>query len=286
MVSAASGARYVTAFLADRFSCIYGKATVYINMIPDRSRDMDEKSWWDLWNSSYRTKDNNDAVSSELFERAAAVVNTMTQTAGCRVLEVACGAGALSRFLTYSSYHGLDISPAAIEIARQKAKTIQQSTGVPPPTYEAADFHDWPLPPDPFDVVVCVDAIMCFRDQQLALRKMAQGLRPGGTLVLTAINPFVYNRIRRTATTPIQSGPVSRWLSGGELHAMIKSVGLAIERSWTIMPRGNRGILRLINSSRLNQAFGPRFEAVLRRLKERVGLGQYRVIVARKDSGV
>jgi len=244
---------------------------------------MDERTWWDFWNKSYRTRDNNDAVSSELFERAAAVINELTQTEGCRVLEVACGAGALSRLLTYSSYHGLDISPAAIEIARQKAKSIQQSKGASPPTYEVADFHDWPLPPDPFEVVVCVDAIMCFRDQRLAIRKMAQSLRPEGRLVLTAINPFVYQRIRRTPTTPLQSGPVSHWLSGRELHALIKSAGLTIELSWTIMPRGNRGILRLINAHRLNRAFGPRCEAAFQRLKERVGLGQYRVVIARKE---
>jgi 2-polyprenyl-3-methyl-5-hydroxy-6-metoxy-1,4-benzoquinol methylase len=247
---------------------------------------MDEKSWWDLWNSSYRTKENNDPVSSELFERAAAVINAMTRTGGGRVLEVACGAGAISRLLTYSSYHGLDISPAAIEIACQKAKSIQPPRGASPPTYEAADFHNWPLPSDQFDVVVCVDAIVCFRDQPLAMRKMAQSLRPGGRLLLTAINPFVYNRIRRTATAPLASGPVSHWLSARELRTLIESAGFTIERWWTIMPRGNVGILRLINWRRLNQAFGPRWEAALRRLKERLGLGQYFVVSARKAGGV
>ncbi len=257
-----------------------------MNTVPDRSRDMDEKTWWDLWNTSYRTKENNDPVSSELFERASAVVNAVMQTDGGQILEVACGAGALSRLLKYSSYHGLDISPSAIELARQKAEGIQPLAGVSPPSYEAADFHDWPLPSEPLDVVVCVDAIMCFRDQALALRKMEQCLRPGGRLVITAINPFVYNRIRRTSTTRLESGPVSRWISGRELHALIRAAGLTIEHSWTIMPRGNRGILRVINSPRLNRLFGPGFEAVLRRLKERVGLGQYRVVIARKGSAV
>jgi SAM-dependent methyltransferase len=247
---------------------------------------MDERAWWDLWNTSHRTKEHNDPVSSELFERAAAVVNAFTQPTGGRVLEVACGAGALSRLLRYSSYHGLDISPAAIEIARQKAKSIQSSGGASRPTYEVADFHDWPLPLDPFDVVVCVDAFVCFRDQPLAIRKIAESLRPEGRLLLTVVNKFVYERIRRTATAPLASGPVCHWLSVRELHALIESAGLTIERSWTIMPRGNGGVLRLVNSRRLNQAFGRRFEAVLRRLKERVGFGQYLVVTARKEGGV
>src|SRR6202051_1147315 len=105
----------------------------------DRSREMDEKSWWDLWNSSHRTKDDNDAVSSELFERAAAVVNGITRNSNCRVLEIACGTGTLSRMIVCSSYHGLDISPTAIEIARQKSARIAVPANSVPPAYEDAD---------------------------------------------------------------------------------------------------------------------------------------------------
>jgi SAM-dependent methyltransferase len=252
--------------------------------IIDYSRNMDEKSWWDLWNKTHRTKEDNDPVSSELFVRTAAVINEITQNEPSRVLEIGCGAGALSRLLTYSSYHGLDISPAAIELAQQRSEHVSPPPGSSRPTYEAADFHDWPLRPEAFDLAVCVDAVMCFRDQHLALSKMAQSLRPSGRLVLTAINPFVYNRIRRTQNRPLASGPVSRWVSGRELHDLITSTGFGIERSCTIMPRGNCGILRLLNARRVNEAFGPRSAAVVRRMKERAGLGQYRLIVARKKS--
>jgi len=245
----------------------------------DHSRDMDEKSWWDHWNRSYRTKDNNDEVSSELFVRAAAIINEAMQTLGGRILEIACGTGSLARQLNYTSYHGLDISPAAIECARQKSANIALRPNTSNPVYEAADFHDWPLLPDPFDVVVCVDAVVCFRDQKLALKKMADSLRPGGKLVITAINPFVYWRIKRTW----ENGPVSHWLSRGELHALVESAGFRIERSYTIMPRGKLGILRLINARRVSEAFGPRSAAALRRLKEQLGFGQYRLVVARKD---
>jgi 2-polyprenyl-3-methyl-5-hydroxy-6-metoxy-1,4-benzoquinol methylase len=254
----------------------------HMSTLPDPSRDMDERDWWDLWNRSYRTRENNDAVSSELFERTAAVINRMTQAEGRRVLEVACGAGTLSRLLAFASYHGLDISPAAIDLARQKAKSIQKKAGASPATYEVADFHQWHVPQVPFDIVVCADAIEGIRDQPAAIRKMAQSLGPKGTLLVVAINRFVYRRIQRTSTAPLQCGPVSRWLSRRELHDLIKSAGFTIERSWTIMPRGNLGVLRVINSHRLNHVFGPRCGAVLRRLKERVGLGQYRVIIARK----
>jgi 2-polyprenyl-3-methyl-5-hydroxy-6-metoxy-1,4-benzoquinol methylase len=250
----------------------------------DRSREMEEKSWWDLWNTSHRAKDDNDAVSSELFVRAAVAINGITSDGNCRVLEVACGTGTLSRMLVYSSYHGLDISPAAIEMARQRSGCISLPVGASPPTYEAADFCEWPLPAQAFDVTVCVDAISSIRDQPLAMEKIAQSLRPGGWLVLTTINRFVYDRIRRTPAVRLDSGPVCHWLSRPELHVLISNAGLTIERSHTIMPRGNRGILRLVNSPRLNEALGLRVAAVFRRLKEEVGLGQYSLVVARRKS--
>lgn len=253
-------------------------------LMVDRSRDMDEKSWWDFWNTSYRTKDDNDTISCELFARVAAVINELTQNSNCSVLEVACGTGTLSRMLMYSKYHGLDISPAAIDLASQKSRQTSPAAGASPPTYEAADFHDWPLPAQGFDVAVCIDAISSFRDQQLAMKKIAQSLRPGGRLVLTTISPFAYRRIRRAGGVRLESGPVCCWLSRGELHKLISQAGLTIERSCTIMPRGNMGLLRLINSPRLNNALGPHIAAALKRLKELVGLGQYRLLVARKEA--
>jgi 2-polyprenyl-3-methyl-5-hydroxy-6-metoxy-1,4-benzoquinol methylase len=249
----------------------------------DRSREMDEKSWWDLWNTSHRTKDNNDAVSSELFRRAAATINGITRNENCSILEVACGTGTLSRMLVYSSYHGLDISSAAIEVARQKSGFTSLPPAASPPTYEAADFHEWSLPLQPFDVAICIDAISSIRDQPVAMKKIAQGLRIGGRLVLTTINRYVYDRIQRTPTVRFESGPVSHWLSRAELRALIVQAGLTIERFTTIMPRGDLGILRWINSAHLNESFGPGVAAVLRRLKEQAGFGQYSLVVARKD---
>ena len=73
---------------------------------------------------------------------------------------------------------------------------------------------------------------------------MAQSVKPGGRIVLTSVNPFVYNRIRRVGGVRLENGPVAHWLSRRELHDLIHQAGLTPERSYTIMPRGNRGILR------------------------------------------
>jgi 2-polyprenyl-3-methyl-5-hydroxy-6-metoxy-1,4-benzoquinol methylase len=244
---------------------------------------MDERAWWDFWNSSYRSEDNRDEISTELFAHVVTTVRQVTQGRPTRILEIACGTGALSRRLEFSAYHGLDISSAAIEIAQRKAQSMQLPPGTSTPTYEAADFHDWSMTSEPFDLVLCVDAISCFRDQRFTLRKMAQGLPVGGSIVVTSVNPLIYNRIRRVGGVKLENGPVSHWLSRRELHDLIRQAGLTLVRSYTIMPRGNMGFLRIINSPRLNKALGRGGAAAFRRLKESLGWGQYRVAVARKE---
>jgi 2-polyprenyl-3-methyl-5-hydroxy-6-metoxy-1,4-benzoquinol methylase len=248
----------------------------------DHSQAMDEAAWWDLWNISYRSNDDTDLVSSELFSRAAVLINEIISGRECRVLEVACGTGLLSRMLSCCSYYGLDLSGAAISVARRKSQTTGLQIRGASPVYEVADFHEWVLPAERFDVAVCIDAISSFRDQELAMRKLAESLGIGGRLVLTTINSFVYRRIRRTNGVRLESGPVSHWLSPHELKTLVGRAGLVIERFCTIMPRGNMGILRLINSGRLNGALGPSVADWLKRAKESAGLGQYSVVVARK----
>jgi 2-polyprenyl-3-methyl-5-hydroxy-6-metoxy-1,4-benzoquinol methylase len=249
----------------------------------DKSHEMDERTWWDFWNSSYRVGDDNGEIPNELFARVAAAVNEFTQFEGSRILEIGCGTGTLSRRLKFSRYQGVDMSPSAIEIATKSWESTARYVSDRYAVYEASDFHEWPPPPQLFDLAVCVDAFVWIREQQAALRKIVQSLRAGGRFVVVVINPFVYNRIRRTQMNPLKEGPVKNWLSRTDLHALIKCSGLRIERSYTIMPRGNVGILRLINSPRLNEIFGQQVARALRRMKEQMGLGQYRLVIARKD---
>jgi 2-polyprenyl-3-methyl-5-hydroxy-6-metoxy-1,4-benzoquinol methylase len=248
----------------------------------NRSSEMEERSWWDLWNSSFRSEDNRDDNATELFTHVLEVFRSITNGRNCRVLEVACGTGTLSRHLSFSSYHGLDLSAAAIDIACQKARLMTLEPGGKAPVYEAADFHDWILPAEPFDVALCIDALSCFRNQAFVMRKIARSVRAGGYVLLTSVNPFVYHRIRRADGGRLQNGPVSHWLTRRELHALIDQAELRLQRSYTIMPRGNSGILRVINSSRLDRMLGRHGAAAFRQLKGQVGLGQYRVVLARK----
>ncbi len=99
---------------------------------------------------------------------------------GQRVLDVACGTGALTRAVAErvgptGSVVGLDLNEGMLAVARQKAPAIEWRQG----RAEALPFAD-----DHFDAVVSQFGLMFFSDQPAALREMARVARPGGRLAV------------------------------------------------------------------------------------------------------
>jgi 2-polyprenyl-3-methyl-5-hydroxy-6-metoxy-1,4-benzoquinol methylase len=226
---------------------------------------------WEKWNETCRK----DSISGSAINVGRTVIETLDQykiPRSSRILEVACGTGWLAHHLvTRGDYVGLDLAPSAIEIARERMPGIH---------FEAADFHEWQPPAETFDVIICVDAIAVFRDQEQLVAKFARLLKPSGILILTTVNPFVYARIRWVK--PPAEGQARNWLSKTALHALLERHGFGIDRSWTMLPDGDMGVLRLVNGRKINKAVSwlipqPRLE----RMKEKVGLGQFRVVVSR-----
>jgi ubiquinone/menaquinone biosynthesis C-methylase UbiE len=99
---------------------------------------------------------------------------------GERVLDVACGTGALTlavaeRVGPGGSVVGLDANPEMLAVARRKPAPIEWVEG----TAEAL-----PLPDRSFDAVVSQFGFMFFQDGTAALREMMRVLRPGGRLAI------------------------------------------------------------------------------------------------------
>jgi ubiquinone/menaquinone biosynthesis C-methylase UbiE len=99
---------------------------------------------------------------------------------GDRVLDVACGTGALTlavadRVGPGGSVLGLDANPAMLAVARRKPVPIEWLDG----RAEAL-----PLPDREFDAVVSQFGFMFFEDRPAALREMQRVLRPGGRLAV------------------------------------------------------------------------------------------------------
>lgn len=99
---------------------------------------------------------------------------------GDRVLDVACGTGALTLAAAdivgpAGSVAGLDANPEMLAVARRKSARIEWLDG----TAEAL-----PLPDNGFDAVVSQFGFMFFEDKPQALREMVRVLRPGGRLAV------------------------------------------------------------------------------------------------------
>jgi hypothetical protein len=78
---------------------------------------------------------------------------------------------------------------------------------------------------------------------------------------------------------------VRKWLTRSQLHGLLRRTGFTVAKSYTAFPAGDRGILRWTNSRMLKRAAslllpGRRVE----RIQERLGLGQYRIVVGRWDA--
>ena len=80
------------------------------------------------------------------------------------VLDLCCGVAGPGRFITRElgcTYLGVDLSPSAIEIARERAGDLSCR-------FEVARIP--PIPPGPFDVVLLLETMLAFPDKEPLLR--------------------------------------------------------------------------------------------------------------------
>lgn len=152
-------------------------------------------------------------TAAEVFERlflpsmagpwAGRVADAARLEPGDRVLDVACGTGAVAqvavdRVQPGGVVSGLDRSADMLAVARRKLPSLDLREG---------RAESLPFPADDFDVVTCQFGLMFFDDRATALREMWRVLRPGGRLVVA-----VWDRLERTPGYAALTGLVERHL--------------------------------------------------------------------------
>ncbi|MDR3081094.1 MAG: class I SAM-dependent methyltransferase [Streptomyces sp.] len=96
------------------------------------------------------------------------------------VLEVAIGTGRNLEFYPEGvSLTGLDLSPAMLDLARQRAAALGRQVEL-----REGDAHHMPFPDASFDTVVCTLGLCSVPDHRAVIADMHRLLRPGGQLVL------------------------------------------------------------------------------------------------------
>ncbi|ALV37699.1 class I SAM-dependent methyltransferase [Streptomyces sp. CdTB01] len=125
---------------------------------------------------------------AELYDRARpryppALVAELARVAGLgpdsRVLEIGPGTGQLTLPVAELGCHvtAVELGDAMAAVARRRLREHPRAE------VRVAEFESWPLPEEPFDLVVCATAFHWI-DPGVRMVKAARALRPGGRLAL------------------------------------------------------------------------------------------------------
>lgn len=189
-----------------------------------------------------------------------------------RILDLGCGTGSTSRMLdVLGPTEGVDLSPVAIELAREENPAMTLRTG---------DLFSMDLGSSVFDLVVCQEVIAHVANPAELMDRIADALRPLGHLIITAANQWV---VAPTATPTSPTGVVRR-LRGRELTAIVRT-RFDLLASTRVPPGGPRGFLRVLKSRRLRGLLA-RLTAPLhpRALEARPDRGHTVIVLARKPA--
>ena len=191
-----------------------------------------------------------------------------------RILDLGCGLGWFTeRLAGLGEAHGIDLSEEGIAAARVRRPDI---------SYLAGNLYEAPLQKNYFDIVISQEVIAHVEDQPKYLDLAADVLKPGGYLIVTTGNKFVMNRLGDVGWNVQPPQHIARQLSKGELKRMLRP-RYDVRKIATIIPHGTRGILRLVNSYKLNAAVGWLVsQQKLDALKEKAGLGWQMIVMAQK----
>jgi ubiquinone/menaquinone biosynthesis C-methylase UbiE len=97
-----------------------------------------------------------------------------------RILEVAVGTGRnLPHYHTDATISGIDLSPAMLAIAKQRAEALGRSVNL-----HEGDAQHLPFPDSSFDTAVCALSLCTIPDPATAIHEMRRVLVPGGKLLL------------------------------------------------------------------------------------------------------
>lgn len=142
---------------------------------PTTAATAETRRWWDRRAAGYDWRVG--WFERHLLDDGRAWVGA--QASG-EVLEVAVGSGRNLPFYPEGvRLTGVDLSPAMLQVARDRARRLGLAVEL-----READAQALPFPDASFDTVVCTLSLCTIPDDRRAVAEMYRVLRPGGRLVL------------------------------------------------------------------------------------------------------
>ena len=157
-----------------------------------------------------------------------------------RILDVACGAGALVVEIAphVERAVGVDLSDGMLELARSRLHAAGGTTRLGNVEFVQAPSDALPFEDASFTALVCTTALHHFPQPQASIDEMARVLAPGGRLVI--------GDMARDALTTKIADPLMRRFEAGhvglqrkrDIEAMVTRAGLRVTRSrhaWVLL---------------------------------------------------
>ncbi|QKC81536.1 class I SAM-dependent methyltransferase [Mesorhizobium sp. NZP2077] len=219
-----------------------------------------QTSFWNRWNADHRENQMN-----EISARQAEVILGWLEDIGRRnldILDVGCGSGWFAPGL--SRYGVVTATDLSDEVLNRAARRWPQANFI------AGDFMALDLGISTFDVIVSLEVLPHVFDQKAFIQKLSTHLRPGGLLMLATQNRYVLEKYN--SVSPPAPGQLRRWVYKQELANLLAPEFESLEL-FTVSPIARVGIMRWVNSRKLNAPIRAIFGSRVERMKERAGLG-------------
>lgn len=155
------------------------------------------------------------------------VVGVAGVSAGCRVLDVACGTGnaTIAAAMRGARVVGVDLSETLIGIARGRV----DEAGLPDVELRAGDAVDLPVEPGSFDVAISVFGVIFAPDADAAVANMLTAVRPGGVIAIASWisrGPICAAGIALRSALPAAPGPPAfDWTRPEGVRELLASAG-------------------------------------------------------------
>lgn len=231
-----------------------------------------QRGFWNDWNARHRGPDMR--LPPPNARQAATILSWHHQTdRGPRdIVEIGCGSGWFCAQLTpFGSVRGIDIADGAIARARDRFPEVR---------FIADDFMSMELERDSADVVVSLEALAHVANPGDFIARAARLLRGEGLLMLATQNRFVIERM--DGVPPPGPGRFRNWVNARQLRGMLRPY-FDILQLTSLHPDGHRGVLRIVNSSKLRAILGAvGLQSAWDATKERALLGHTLMVLARK----
>lgn len=172
----------------------------------------------------YARRDAKDVPGPIQFMRRWLVSNILRSEIppGRRILEVGCGLGELTWVLTEQGYNvdACDLSVRAIQRAKNRSKAGRR------PNFFLADAMSF-CAPGQYDAILCLEVLEHLLDDAVAVRNLADSLKPGGILVCS-----VPHSMELWSLSDEIMGHLRRY-TRQEMRTLLEAAGLSVKRLFT-----------------------------------------------------